>query len=411
MIRAGDTVSNLTGVLDYGQIDSGETGSCASSSTLFTGDYRLHPTTPPVFNDDNPRTAAPDAVGGRLKLASFNVLNYFTTIDSGANICGPTGGQGCRGADSVSEFVKQQTKIVAALCAIDADVVGLMEIENPNPANDPAPADGISNYVAQDLVDALNAASSTCPDKSYTFVDSGATGTDAIRVDFIYKDSTVSPVGAPAVLTDSAFTNPFGSSTQKNRPAVAQTFAEDSSGERFTAVVNHLKSKGSDCGGAPDDDPLQGNCNGTRTAAADYLVNTWLPTDPTGSGDADFMVMGDLNAYAMEDPVTTVTAAGYTNLILSRNGDSAYSYIFDGQSGYLDHALANASLVLQVTGVTEWQINTDEPAVIDYNEDFNPAGYYSPDAYRASDHDPVVVGLNLSSGPRYTVLLPLVTME
>lgn len=406
----GDTVSDLTGVLDYGQIDSGETGSCVDAATLFSGDYRLHPTQPPTFDSVNTRPAAPDAVGGRLKVASFNVLNYFTTIDSGAYICGPHGGLNCRGADSATEFIRQRDKIVAALCTIDAAVVGLMELENPNPANDPAPADGIANYVVKDLVGALNAAASGCLDKTYSFVDTAATGTDAIRVDFIYKANTVSPVGPPAILTDSAFTSPFGG-VQRNRPAVAQTFAENSTGERFTAVVNHLKSRGSDCGGAPDDDPLQGNCNGTRTAGAAYLVDDWLPTDPTGSGDPDVLILGDLNAYAQEDPVMALTSARYTNLIEAAYGDTAYGYIFDGLSGYLDYALANAALATQVTGVTDWHINTDEPPVLNYDQDYNPDDYYAADAYRASDHDPVVVGLNLWSEPVYRVYLPVIVTD
>jgi hypothetical protein len=139
----------------------------------------------------------------------------------------------------------------------------------------------------------------------------------------------------------------------------------------------------------------QGCWNATRTAAAAYLVNTWLPGDPTGSGDPDYLIMGDLNAYARENPITAIESAGYSNLILSWMGSSAYSYIFDGQSGYLDHALAKTSLAAQVTGTTEWHINADEPAVIDYNTDFNPSGYYSPDVYRSADHDPVLVGLGL----------------
>lgn len=217
-------------------------------------------------------------------------------------------------------------------------------------------------------------------------------------------------MGPPAILTDSAFTSPFGG-VQRNRPAVAQTFAENSTGERFTAVVNHLKSRGSDCGGAPDDDPLQGNCNGTRTAGAAYLVDDWLPTDPTGSGDPDVLILGDLNAYAQEDPVMALTSARYTNLIEAAYGDTAYGYIFDGLSGYLDYALANAALATQVTGVTDWHINTDEPPVLNYDQDYNPDDYYAADAYRASDHDPVVVGLNLWSEPVYRVYLPVIVTD
>jgi uncharacterized protein len=173
-----------------------------------------------------------------------------------------------------------------------------------------------------------------------------------------------------------------------------------------TLAVNHLKSKGSACLDVndPDTGDGQGNCNLTRTAAAEALVD-WLASDPTGSGDPDFLVMGDMNAYALEDPIAAITSAGYTDLADAFIGaDEAYSYVFNGQSGYLDHALASANLFPQVTGVAEWHINTDEPHVLDYNVEFKTPGQvdslYAPDPYRASDHDPVVIGLSLATpGP------------
>ena len=170
----------------------------------------------------------------------------------------------------------------------------------------------------------------------------------------------------------------------------------------FTAVVNHLKSKGSDCNhvGDPDTGDGQGNCNITRTNAAEALVD-WLDTDPTGSGDTDFLVLGDMNAYAQEDPITVFRDAGYVDTIDEFLGGEGYSYVFQGQSGYLDHALASPSLAAQVTGVTEWHINADEPIALDYNANFKSPNqvetFYSDDAYRSSDHDPVLVGLSLNA--------------
>ncbi|MEK9139252.1 MAG: endonuclease/exonuclease/phosphatase family protein, partial [Bacteroidota bacterium] len=148
----------------------------------------------------------------------------------------------------------------------------------------------------------------------------------------------------------------------------------------------------------------QGNCNQTRKMAAQALVD-WLATDPTGSGDPDFLIMGDLNSYAQEDPIDTIKAGSddtagtsddYTNLISQFQGTYAYSFVFDGQAGYLDHALANSSLSAQVTGATEWHINADEPDILDYDTSFKPAAQdalYEPNAYRSSDHDSVLIGL------------------
>ena len=88
-------------------------------------------------------------------------------------------------------------------------------------------------------------------------------------------------------------------------------------------------------------------------------------------------------------------------LVAKHIGDQAYSYVFFGQAGSLDHALASESLSSQVTGVVEWHINADEPRVLDYNTEFKSAGQvadlYSSDPYRASDHDPILIELKLQS--------------
>ena len=155
--------------------------------------------------------------------------------------------------------------------------------------------------------------------------------------------------------------------TRRNRPALAQTFEQTSNKARLTIVLNHLKSKGSSCEpyGDPNIGDGQGNCNGKRTAAA-LAIADWVATDPTGSGDSDVLIIGDLNAYLLEDPLTTLKNAGFTNLVENHSGLAAYSFNYDGESGALDHALASKSLTTQVSGVVEWHINADEPAALDY---------------------------------------------
>jgi hypothetical protein len=211
----------------------------------------------------------------------------------------------------------------------------------------------------------------------------------------------VTPVGAHAILNsqvDPRFIDNL------NRPALAQTF-ERAGGARFTVVVNHLKSKGSDCNavGDPDTGDGSGNCNITRTNAARALVD-WLDGDPTGSGNSDVLVIGDLNSYANEAPIDVFRDAGYQDMIAAFE-DNSYSFVFQGQSGYLDHALASPSLAAKVTGATEWHINADEPVVLDYNDDFKSPNHvntlYAPTQFRSSDHDPLLVGLELPPGPFY----------
>jgi uncharacterized protein len=368
-LRVGDTLPSLAGVLDQR-----------------FGVYRVQPIDAATisFVHTNQRTPAPAAVGGDVKVASFNVLNYFNGDGMGGGF--PT----ARGASTPFELGRQRDKIVSAITSLDADVIGLMELENDDPSAE--------NAAMEDLVDALNAATGA---GSYAFIDTGVVGTDQIRVGIIYRPGTVTPVGAHAIM-DSTVDPRFIDTL--NRPSIAQTFASNADGARFTVLVNHLKSKGSDCNavGDPDTGDGQGNCNGTRTAAAEALVD-WIATDPTGSGDPDVLVIGDMNAYAKEDPITVFEDAGYTNTIADALGDEAYSFVFQGQSGYLDHALASPSLSGQVAGVTEWHINADEPVALDYNTEFKTPNqvntYYAPDAYRSSDHDPVLVGLMLNAPP------------
>lgn len=399
--RGGDSISGLGGVMHWA-----------------FGAWRIQPVPERfdyTFTADNPRPPAPADVGGRLKVAGLNVLNFFSTIDDGTPRCGPGGGLGCRGADSVAELRRQRDKIVAAMVAIGADVFGLVELENNASAS------------LAGLVAGLNAASGA---DTYAYLDTGTIGGDVIKVGLIYRPASVNPVGPHAIIdssVDAAFVD------TKNRPGLIQTFEEVTTGERFTVVVNHLKSKGSSCEelGDPDIRDGQGNCNGTRTAAAEALAR-YLATDPTGGGDPDVLIIGDLNAYAREDPIRALEAAGYTDLIRRFVGADAYGYVFDGQLGYLDHALASPSLLRQVTGVTGWYVNADEPPLFDYNDIVRDPGerayeresaalpIYEADAYRSSDHDPVIVGLRLGtptagrpapSGDAPVVVTPFTDLE
>lgn len=367
-LRAGDQVAGLTGVLSF------------SFDT-----YEVHPTAPVTITTANPRPSTPDPVGGSLRVAAANVLNYFTTLTAAGPICGPSGSLDCRGADNAEEFSRQRTKIIAELAGLDADIIGLLEMEN-NPA-----------AAIQDLVAGLNAVAGPAV---YSYIDTGVIGTDAIRVALLYRPARVTPVGPFAILDSSV--DPRFRDT-KNRPSLAQTFQENGAVDRVTVVVNHLKSKGSGCRDVADPDmgDLQGNCNGTRTLAAQALVD-WLATNPTGAGDGNILIVGDMNAYDQEDPIVAIKNAGYTDVIAQFQGPLAYSYAFDAQTGYLDHALASPALLPRIRGATEWHINADEPAALDYNL-YNQPLLYHPDAFRASDHDPVIVGICESTPPVVSV--------
>lgn len=392
--RMGDTVTDLTGVLDYD-----------------FSQFRIHAVESGAGVNDfvaaNPRPATTPDVGGTLKVASFNVLNYFTTLDNGANTAN---GHEPRGAETAAEFARQTEKLVNVIAELDADVLGLMELENNF-------LPGASGNAIEYLVNQLNAKLGA---GTYAWINPGQqfVGGDAIAVGFIYKAAVVQVTAGTqvAILDDSDLSQSFldqstidhvfnGANT--NRAAVAVTFEEVATGGDFTAVVNHFKSKGDSDNAATgaDDDILDGAAawNQQRTLAAEALRD-WMATNPTGSADADVMILGDLNAYAKEDPIDVLVDAGYTDL-----GADGYSYVFDGQTGSLDHILTNGSLTSQVTGVGQWHINADEADAIDYQLNLSGSAGSAPErdadifdadvAARVSDHDPIVVGLDLTEEP------------
>lgn len=384
--RAGDSVGAITGVIDFGLATNGNPG---------PGDYKIHPTVPPRFSTANPREALPQPVGGNIKVASFNVLNFFTTFTDGTTADGQ-GNQGCalggtvslghcRGANNLAEFERQRSKIVAAMAALDADVLGLMEVQNNG------------NVAVQNLVDALNARSGAGTYATVPLPAQG-TGSDAIRVAMIYKPARLNPVGA--AVSDPEPVN--------NRPTLAQTF--EVMGERFTLLVNHFKSKGScpapadpDAAGNVDAGDGQGCWNAQRVLQARRL-RTFVATLQATSRSNHALLIGDLNAYAKEDPIHELVGSGYVDEV-GRFNAFGYSYVFDGAAGRLDHAIATGALSPKVTGASHWHINADETSLADYNLEFKapastcggpcPADPYQPHAYRSSDHDPVVVGLKL----------------
>lgn len=353
-LRVGSSVSSLTGILSYS----------------FRA-YRLQPTQAPAFNYA-PRPLDPPATGNaNLKIASFNVLNYFNGDGNGGGFPTP------RGADNLTEFNRQRAKIIAALKAMDADVVGLIEMENDG--------DGALSAIA-DLVKGLNDATAAGTYDYIRDLSNGGRGTDAIKVAFIYKPGTVTPVGAP--MADLAAVH--------NRPPLAQTFRLNSNGEIVTPIINHFKSKGGTGSGLnADQRDGQGNFNFDRVKQAEALVSFIKTMIIPAAGDPDVIILGDLNAYAEEDPIDVLRAAGYVSLF----GPESYSYVFDKQSGSLDHALVTPTLAKQFAAGGKWHINADEPIFMDYNTEFKTAAQiadlYSADPFRSSDHDPVLVGLNL----------------
>ena len=372
-VRAGDTLAEVTGVVDYG---------LASASGQGHGTWKIHPVRPVAFVRANPRSDAPAGVGGDLRIAAANVDNFFSTIADGRNTCAPRRvAADCRGARSVQEFERQRAKIVAMLAAIDADVVALMEIEN-NGAT-----------ALQSLVDALNLRVGA---PTWAAVDEAAVdgGGDAIRVALIYKAARVTPIGPARSDCDPVH----------NRPPLAQTFETRDGGARFNLVASHFKSRRCDgaTGGDRDRGDLQGCFNRRRVAQAGALAR-FASALARASGVGDTLLVGDFNAYAREDPPERLATAGFADQA-ARFDPDGYSYVFDGAAGRLDGVFASATMASRVTGVTAWHVDADEPELLDYAFALRShagagasasASAWVPTPWRASDHDPMVVGLRL----------------
>ena len=415
-LRIGDKLNGLEGALGY-------------SYNLFrlVANNRIDASN--IDHSGWDRVETPElAEAGDLRVASFNVLNFFTTVVGGdAN---PTGSN--RGALTVAEFELQRTKIVSAITRLNADVLGLMEIENNGYGDNSA----IANLVA-----ALNAAQ---PDEAdhYAWVaspDGQPIGTDAITVGLIYRPASVTPEGAASLIelpvqqaeAQDASGKPVAIK-QGMRESLLQRFSSPKGDAPLTLVVNHLKSKGSACFEDYPDyataDPLdgQGHCNALRVSAAKVLGERLKEVS------GDLLLIGDLNAYGMEDPIRVLTdydpaaqprqimsasfttlagqpfeesgsalgkGYGLVNLNTRFHGTDTYSYSYEGELGNLDHALASPGLAAKVIGIEDWHINSAESNFFEYGSKYTGQLAKSDGPFSASDHDPVLVAIQYPLPP------------
>jgi predicted extracellular nuclease len=377
-LRAGDTITNLTGVLT-------QTWGGNAASPVAYRVRPMHAGGAPNFQATNTRPAGPGARAGDVRVLSMPLQNYFNTFSAcSAGLGGAT--TTCRGAGTQTEFERQENKLVTTLLASDADVLALTEFENDGY--------GATSAIAA-LVDKLNAATAA---GTYEFIDvdaaaqqTNALGMDPVKVGIIYRSAVVAPVGKTAILASTSFLT-GGDTATRNRPALAQGFATPGGGT-FVLGLTHLRSRAPGCD-APD--AGQGECNAVRANAAGVLTQ-WLDDDPAGTGDPDVLLTGTLNSFAKEDPVTAVTDSGYTDLLGS--GPGAYSEGFAGEWGSLDYLFTSAGLAPQVGGASVWHTNADEPSVLDYNMEFKTAGQltslYAADEFRSADRDPLITDLQL----------------
>ncbi|WP_299016845.1 ExeM/NucH family extracellular endonuclease [uncultured Photobacterium sp.] len=426
-IRIGDRVENLEGVIDY----SHKNYRLVATNQLGKADF--------VRDDEvaHERTDAPVLAESGIKVASFNVLNFFTSF---SEIGGPLNAscknqadadnqyRGCnRGSRNTAEFPLQRAKIVNAMKAMDADIIGIMEMEN----NGFGDGSAIKN-----LVDTLNAEFSD-PADFYTYVEISAEdakkyakdgadfegikyfGSDAIMVAMFYRPASVSLAGDAQVIATPEQHGKVGKKSLKKyqRHSLVQGFNVPGQKEPLHVIVNHFKSKGSGCiEDVKAADDLQGNCTEFRVSAAEVVGQA------VSKLKGDVLVLGDLNSYGMEDPVLALTTipearkgkvktASSTTLngeeydvvgrvlekgagLVNLNDPTAFSYNYGAELGSLDHVLGNVSVVNKRLGITDWHINSLESNLFEYGGKYTGDLDKSENAFSASDHDPVIVVLD-----------------
>ncbi|WP_323970356.1 ExeM/NucH family extracellular endonuclease [Aeromonas veronii] len=427
-LRIGDQLTGLEGVIVYNK-DAFRLV-VPSDVTLTAGALLRSP-------EEDRQDAPVRLAGSDLRIGSFNVLNYFTShssIGGALNIlckdqADADNAKGCnRGAKSQPEFEKQRTKIVNAITAMDADLLGLMEMEN-NGFED--------NSALHNLVTRLNEQQKDAS-KHYAYVrlpvtaltDGKFFGGDAIMVAMIYRPAMLTPSGDASVikLPEQRYTTGGVAKTAGQRDSLVQTFALAKSKEPLTLVVNHLKSKGSGCyengDGKTEPADLQGKCTEFRVSAAKVLG------EAVSKLPGQVLLVGDFNSYAKEDPIRVLTdynpatserkivsashtfigdqsyeqlgrevtrSYGLIDLNVKFNKEKAISYSYDGELGTLDYALANPALASKVAGVADWHINSFESSLFEYGSQYTGTLLKSDNPFSASDHDPIIVDLRLES--------------
>jgi predicted extracellular nuclease len=326
-LRNGDELHGLYGTL-------------ADDRVLHVAGYELLPR--------NPRPALPPAVAGSLRIASFNLGNWF--LDPG-------------GRRAELPLAAQRVKLLAALTALDADALVLAEV-----ANDPA---GGALAALREGLNAAQREGGRGPSADYASFASGRLGSDAIRVAILYRPAALQLEGWAV---DSARVH--------LRPPLAAHFAPLAGGEPFTLIAAHHRSKGG-CPSAGDIDRGSGCWDLQRDAQSQALLD--FADSLRQEGWPPALVMGDLNAYRHEAPIARFAAAGWSLAVDRMPAEAAYSYVHFGLAGALDHAAADPALAPRLAGAAFWAINADEARGADAR---------LPTPFRSSDHDPLLLTLD-----------------
>lgn len=339
--RTGERLKNLT-------VKVSSTSSVSLVSCDWVGNTRSD-------LEKGPDMSQIDRNGTHTLLVCGMNLEYYLVEDFGTGY----------GPDNAAAHERQRKKVSTALAKINADIYGLVEVQQ---------GQGAMKEIAEDLTKNTG--------RNFTYIDDGSSVSGSYtKSGYVYCSDAVQPMGSYRY-----------NNTAVSRRKYLQSFKQLSNNECFIFSINHFKSKSGGSSASGDDADHgdgQSSYNATRVREAQSVLSSY-ESNRAYYRDSDILIMGDLNAYGKEDPIMTLTQGGMTDLHRYFHADSSYSYTYRGEAGYLDHALCNSTMLPQVTGMLGYHINSDE--LDDYTYE------YSSDLtmFRCSDHDPILVGLNLN---------------
>ncbi len=306
---------------------------------------------------------APKRSAGTVRIVNSNLLNFFNGDGQGGGF--PTE----RGAESHEQFIDQSARIWAVMARLQPDLLAVQELEN----------DGFGPLsAARSLLVLLNETGNA--DWAYIEPGTEKIGTDVITVGLFYRKQVLERVGPTQVLDGPEF-------QRLSRQPLTQVFRHIASGVTFVAVSNHLKSKGRcpENGGNADQGDGQGCWNQARVSAVTAEL-PWLEDLASSAGTDRIIVLGDMNAWRLEDPIRRFTDSGYIELVEQLSGLPQHSFLYWGQIGTLDYALATPAMAEFARSAVIWHINANWPREMKQPQPW----------LRASDHDPVVVDFDFS---------------
>ena len=169
--------------------------------------------------------------------------------------------------------------------------------------------------------------------------------------------------------------DPTNSAFNSSRKPLAAQF--DFKGESVIVIANHWNSKSGDTPLFGSIQPPKYDSEVQRHKIA-TIVHDFVQDIKTKNPEANVVSLGDFNDYQFSESLKIHEGNLMTNMINKVEAKDRYTYLYQGNSQVLDHILVSNNLVAN-TKIDILHINAD----------------FTDMAGRASDHDPVMVQIDL----------------